>query len=252
MTRRHLLDVTSKKKRDTMVPATIADGLVWLPGAENIVPDGGELFQFFWPATARSSFTQSPIPSQATRESKSCYMVGLKQHTHITTGSDNPWEWRQIVFSTKGLGGLPVVGSYVAHTVENGYMRGQRQAAAGLQQIVNGALFRGTEGVDWIDHMIAPLDRTRMTILSDRTRTLHSGNGRPVIRKFTDYFTFNKNLLYDDQEDGQGKVDSRWSVTSKVGMGDVFVIDFFRSVSTAGPTDLLTWASNATLFWHER
>lgn len=63
MTRRHLLDVTSKKKRDTMVPATAADGLVWLPGSENIVPEGAQLFQFFWPATARSAFTQilSPV-----------------------------------------------------------------------------------------------------------------------------------------------------------------------------------------------
>lgn len=179
-------------------------------------------------------------------------MVGLKQHTHITTGGSNPWEWRQIVFTTKGLGGLPVVGSYVAHTPENGYMRGQRQAEAGLQQIVNGALFRGTEGVDWIDHMVAPLDRTRMTILSDKTRIIQSGNARGVIRKYSDYFSFNKNLLYDDQEDGQGKVDSRWSVTSKIGMGDVFIMDFFRCAVAGAPVDLLTWASNATLYWHER
>lgn len=236
-----------------MVPSQLAgDGITWEPSTSVIVPEDGRVYQHFWPATARNVLPNRVTEADATRQNKNCYMVGLKEMSHFETGTDAPWEWRQIIFAAKGLGSLPSTDSYVAYNETFGYMRGMRQMAPGYKDIVNGVLFKGTEGVDWVGLMNAPVDRTRVTVLSDRLRQIRSGNGRPAFRQYKDWLPLKKTIMYDDDERGSAKQSSRWSVTSKIGLGDVFVVDFFRTVGTAVPADLLQWRSNMTFHWHER
>lgn len=240
-----------------MPPADTDDGITWLARAQNIVPDStigaGAVRFHFWPATARTTVAADPGPSDSKRGKANTFMVGLKEEHHFETQTGSPWEWRQIVFTAKGMGQLPWVDSYVAFNGNtSGYMRGTREMAPVAQDVLTDILFRGTEGVDWVGYMNAPVDNRRFTILRDRTRQIRSGNEVGTLRKYNDWLPMRKSLVYDDDEQGAEQEAKRWSTLSKRGMGDVFVVDMFRTIVTSDEADLLIWRPNAILYWHER
>ncbi|WGD01118.1 MAG: capsid protein [Genomoviridae sp.] len=256
-TRKNILNITSVKKKDTMVPAETDDfGVTWNVNSKNIVPEAGSSGEprvFFWPATARTNISSTGTPAAAKRERQNCFMVGLKEEVHFEINTGVPWEWRQIVFTAKGLANLPFVDGYVAFSAESsGYMRGLREMDESAQVVLFNHLFKGAAGVDWIGLMNAPVDRGRFTILRDRTRQLKSGNSDGMLRRYSDWLPMRKGLLYADEEVGPEQSGSRWSTMSKQGMGDVFIVDIFRTTVSADAADLLNWRPNATLHWHER
>jgi hypothetical protein len=113
-------------------------------------------------------------------------------------------------------------------------------------------VFRGTNGTDWSNSFIAPVDRTKVTVLSDTTRIIRSGNDSGVIRMFRPYYRFNKNLYYQDEETGDAMNTGMFSVTSKAGMGDVYVHDMFYPNEGSDSTDTLRLDIEARLFWSEK
>nr|QJB18569.1 MAG: capsid protein [Genomoviridae sp.] len=258
MGRKRVLNLTSVKKRDTMAPAerTGAPGDPWIPTQSNIVPDvttPGNVVRFhFWPATARTSVTTIATDSPSKRQQSTCFLVGIKEETHFEVQTGTPWEHRQIIFSAKGLGELDWVNDYVAFNQNFGYLRGQNEMSQTNQAVLADILFAGVQGVDFVGYMNAPVDRNRFTIHRDRTRQIRGGNDSGQLKRYSDWLPLRKNLNYDDTEQGSEIIPSRWSRLGKAGMGDVFFLDLFRSLTTADPNDLLSWRSNATLYWHER
>lgn len=115
-------------------------------------------------------------------------------------------------------------------------------------------VFRGTRNVDWSDFHTAKVDTGRITVKSDRKTLLYSGNDTGIARVYNRWYPMNKNLLYNNDENGEAENNTVVSVTSKQGMGDYFVMDFFDCVNPAGGTDqsILRWTAHSTLYWHEK
>lgn len=239
-----------------MPPAELEGGVTWVARATEIVPEttaAGAVRFHFWPATARTMITDNPQYSAAKRTKSKTFMVGLKEEVHFETQTGAPWEWRQIVFSIKGFHNLPWVDSYVAYNGNtSGYMRGQREMDSGAQGILTELIFKGAEGVDFVGYMNAPLDRSRIHVMRDRTRQIRSGNEIGTLRKYDDWLPMRKTLTYNDDEQGSEFLSRRWASMAKGGMGDVYVVDMFRTIVTSDPNDLLSWRNNSTLYWHER
>jgi len=121
-----------------------------------------------------------------------------------------------------------------------------------LRDNILDSLFAGNGGTDWISPFRAKTDKTRVTILSDRSFNYSSGNetSKPVIRKV--YDAINRSVVYDDDEDGLQMVPRPLSVDSKPGIGNIYLVDFYFCPAPDEPEDALTVSSQATYYWHEK
>lgn len=265
MTKRRILDVASTKKQDTMlvytnVTAAAPSSTTYAQQAAVLVGSNG-IYKFLWCATARDVTRTSGggasnggnVFDQSTRTASTCYMRGLREAVRISTSSAAPWEWRRICFRYRGpelVNDNASPGATYAETI-NGYSR-----AVSIYQTVQGTLeqelFRGTYQSDYLDVMTAKTDPLQMDIMYDKVRTIHSGNANGVIREYKMWHEMNKNLVYADDENGGHEVSNVLSVRSKAGMGDYYVYDIFRCISGAAVTDQLSFAPQATLYWHEK
>jgi len=95
-------------------------------------------------------------------------------------------------------------------------------------------------------------DKTRVTIISDRSFNYSSSNEvpKPVIRKV--YDAINKTIVYDDDEDGLAMTPSPLSVDSKSGLGNIYLVDFYFCPAPDEVEDSITVSSQATYYWHEK
>lgn len=221
---------------------------------------------YIWCATARTNETASGAPAtgkflQATRTASSCYMVGLSEKIEIQCNTGMPWQWRRICFTMKGpplVATNPTAGSAVgtSQITSNGIVRLMNQVPGNPGQnpmyALMVTLFRGDVNSDWNDPMTAPTDNSRVTIKYDKTTTLASGNEDGFIRRYSRWHPMRKTLVYDDDESGGGEIANARSVPGKAGMGDYYVLDFFRARQGSATTDQLTVRPEATLYWHER
>lgn len=264
MSKRSVLNVTSKKKRNGMLtittsgsngtPITPAVG----PAFVNAV-DGGV---FLWCATAQSSATAT-VQENAARTSDVCYMKGLSEHVRIQTSSGLPWFHRRICFSYRGAVFRNGLDPSPVNTVSAYYDDGARGVARWAQNSANnntpqtlqawfGILFKGVENIDWTDRIIAPVDTTRVDLKMDKTWTIQSGNANGIVRERKLWHPMNKNLYYDDDESGDNEVASYFSVVDKRGMGDYYIIDIIQGGTGGTTTDKLQVTYNSTLYWHEK
>jgi len=267
ISKKRILNITSRKKRDVMNQWSnttadggskpITNGIVTLAG-----PVGG---YFYWQATART-LDQGPgqigiVSDEATRTATTCFMRGLSERIDIQTNSSLPWRWRRICITTKDnsydhsdLGALQAYGGWLLSSAGivrpwvNSYINNNGTTQAG--QWVD--LFEGAGNVDWADVNSAKVDTRRIDLHYDKTITINSGNSSGVFRTYRRWHPMNKNLVYDDDQDG-GKMDSsHLSVTDKRGMGNYIVLDFFQPHASATSADRLILRSNSALFWHEK
>lgn len=269
MSKRSILNLTSEKKRDKMLSYTNSTATAQSGGtAYGIQPaivTGGSQFPavFVWCATARDNNrnnTTNPGTKfdQATRTASSCYMVGLKEKLEVQVTDGLPWQWRRICFTLKGgntlNGTLPGPSTSFATSIEtsSGYVRALNQLGASLRNNFYGQLFQGSESIDWQDPLIAKVDTKRVTLKYDKTITIASGNEAGVIRAYSRYHPMKHNLEYDDDESGGGMVAAGYSVDSKVGMGDYWVIDIFRPRAGSSSSNQLSFSTESTLYWHEK
>lgn len=62
----------------------------------------------------------------------------------------------------------------------------------------------------------------------------------------------NKNLVYNDDEAGTSESTGYYSVDSKAGMGDYYVLDLMSGGQGATASDLLRLDLSSSLYWHEK
>lgn len=263
MTKKSILNTTSKKKRDTMLPWTnmtpsSQSGSSTYTTSPAVITGGVSLApMFIWCATARD-LTPNSGPAApgyiATRTSTSCYMRGLSEKIEIQISDGLPWQWRRICFTAKGfVDELTVTGSFSVHNeTSNGMQRTINQPTGINRTYIERYLFKGEVNVDWNDQMIAPVDRTRVTVMYDKTITIAAGNDSGSIRKYARYHPMNKTLVYDDDEKGDTEDSGYYSVGSKAGMGDYFVVDIFRPRVGSSTSNQLLFSPSTTLYWHEK
>lgn len=214
---------------------------------------------FAWNATGRdlnaATSTLGAASDEATRTSSTCYMKGLREDCQITTSDGLPWQWRRICFTLKGtaLSSTQVTGYQLTEFGTQGVKRVVNTAfgstAVGAIQAL---VFRGQAGVDWSNLMTAPLDHTKINIKYDKFRSIKAGNDAGTIRDYKLYHPMNKNLVYDDDENGGKMTTSAFSTTSKPGMGDYYVIDLFQPRTGGTASSVLRFEPTATLYWHEK
>jgi len=201
----------------------------------------------------------------ASRTSTTPFLKGLSETWDIIPNNASLWRWRRIVVSSKQYLGLP--GQFGTMSAESTQTSSSSRPMVDLSQgtstgnwvavydVVQDFLFLGVKTTDWIDQMVAPVDKNRFTVHSDSLRTIGSGNdfARPKICKT--WTPFNKTLRYDDEENGNSITTVSNSVQDKRGMGNVYVFDLFSCPTpvTASPNDsTLSLNVNSTLYWHEK
>jgi len=216
---------------------------------------------FLWCATGRDNTTsnaaaQGSVYLDDTRSATTCYMRGLKENIEIQTSSGLPWQWRRITFTFKGL--APYIGFTGVIENSNGFARYLYNIGSSSNTDVNilaaltDVLFKGTAQADWNNFLTAPVDNTRVTIKSDTTCIISSGNTSGKLKLYKKWHTMNSNLVYDDDESGGGKIQNLFSVKSKQGMGDYWIVDYFQPGLGGTSSDQLSFAPTSTLYWHEK
>lgn len=266
LSRKTILNMTSRKKRDTMltltnITSTTQQGsTTYLPNPAVISGGTNAAAPIIWCATARDNRTASGTEGNtfydATRTSSECYMKGLSENIEIQVSNGVPWQWRRICFTYKGFNNAaPAIPGFQLYyqSTNGGYVRNMNMVPNNTyRDTVQGIIFKGVLNVDWNDPIIAPLDTSLITVKYDKTRSIASGNEDGCIRKYKLWHPMNKTLVYADDEAAGSKNVSYYSVQSKRGMGDYIVIDYFRPRQGTSTTDLLSFSSNATLYWHEK
>lgn len=270
--RRALLNVTSRKKRDTMLTAsnTSTTGGTSPANLGSLYVNGATGYFGVWGATLRGfvgpSGNAPSVVQEAERSATTCYMVGLSEKIRIQTSSGVPWLWRRICFRYR------IAQSYFAvaspnDSAQQAYLPFIETSANGYErlyfnQLVNtqpntineqqSILFKGTQGVDWNDIITAPVDNRRVDLCSDVTRRISSGNASGILREYKTYYPMKKNLVYADDEVGETESSAIFSVRDKQGMGDYLVCDIFVAGTGATSSDLLQLTDTSTLYWHEK
>jgi hypothetical protein len=181
-------------------------------------------------------------------------MRGLAENIEIQVADGLPWQWRRICFTTKGLQQSITNSTGFSLFIEasTGFQRVANQVPTAQRTILETALFKGFANADWLDPLTAVVDTTRVTLKYDKTITIASGNEDGVIRKYKRWYPMNKTLAYNDDENGGDQFASSYSTLGKQGMGDYFVVDYFRPRIGSASGNQLSFAPQATLYWHEK
>lgn len=269
MSRRSILNVTSRKKQDNMLSFSNTNG----SGASQTVQAGsffangttGYAMSLFCP-TARSLSTASTtndVTDIADRTASTCFMRGYKENLRVQTSSPLPWLWRRITFTTKGnffLG--PSTDSAPTQTVQpySDTSIGMARKWFNLQvnntpltvAAYNAIIFKGAFNSDWNDVITAKVDTSRISVKSDVVRRITTGNSSGHFSERKLWYPMNKNLVYDDDEVGAQMSTSYTSTDAKSGMGDYFIVDYLVPGVGGGNTDVINLNCTATLYWHEK
>lgn len=220
---------------------------------------GGNTYIFPWVATARDNTigtSSGNVFNTADRTATTCYMRGLKERIQIQTNTGMPWQWRRICFTMKG-DGIYVwneTAYKLAQETSIGWARvvSNTGTASNLYNYMIPLLFKGQRDVDWNNPFNAKTDNSRLSIKYDKTVSIRSGNAQGMMREFQRWHPMNRNLVYDDDENGEQKAESTYSVTGKAGMGDYYVVDIIAAGSGSTSSDQMSFNPSATLYWHER
>jgi len=264
MSKRSILNITSIKKRNGMLTFsnTTSTGSLQTPAVSPAYIPGNATARFLWQATAMdltdSAGAGNRFIDTAARTSTTCFMKGLSEHVKIQTSSGIPWFHRRICFKFRGRG-------LAQNAAETSPL--YAETSAGMQRLFNNIgvdsapitlaareaiIFKGQIQQDWNDPIIAPVDTARVDLMFDKTWTLKSGNQSGTVYERKLYHPMNKNIVYNDDEQGNNKITNFDSVTSKQGMGDYYVYDIISPGLGGTSTDIAAIYSNSTLYWHEK
>lgn len=216
---------------------------------------GGITYIFPWIATARNQIGAKVLP--AMRSDSTCYMRGLKETVQFQSNNGFPWQWRRICISLKDQAMYNQGSTESAFTWWRGDSAGNRRFIGNVNGLKIGIyfieqLFRGKQSIDWSSYFNAPVDNTKNRVHYDKTHRLASGNSQGSMRNFKMWHPMNKNIYYDDDENGANLTPSPFSVNDKRGMGDYMVIDIIAAGTGSGFGDTATFNIDSTLYWHEK
>lgn len=268
ISRRRILTITSKKKRDTMRPWTGEQTLavVGTAGPRTFTASDGPI-AMLWCPTKRTRETTSSggLPynaDAATRTASEVFYVGLRENIDLSTSGSSCWRWRRICFTMKSDAFLRFPGdgtgyqTVLDNLTSNGYARSLNAFNQSdldqnnMLRRIYSYVFQGTEGVDWSFPQLAKTDSQRITVKYDKTRIIRSGNNAGVMRRYKLWHGMYKNFIYD--EDEVGGVESTGSMHSlgKSGMGDYYVLDIIQCNDSSD--EQLLFNPDTTLYWRER
>lgn len=261
--------MTSRKKRDTMLSAAGA-GSNPLPSAA--IAAGTPLTMNQTNGNGRVHMTMANVthrwlvPNNASyeayRTATSTYVKGMSQTYTVIPTSSVAWWHRRIMFASKDIfttnAVQATIGAQASSTASASQlvMRDLGNVTSGdysdLRDTVLGVLFAGIGGIDWVSPFRARTDKTRVTILSDRSFNYASGNAvsRPVIKRV--YDSINRSVVYGDDENGLSMDPSPFSVDSKAGLGNIYLVDFYFCPAPSDAGDALNVSSSSTYYWHEK
>lgn len=273
MPRKAILNLTSTKKRNTMLQyantSTSGGSSVTIGPGPALINGGSNGFFIFCPTAqnlTESSGNNNSIVNAAERTATTCFMRGFSENIRIQTSTGLPWFWRRITFCAKNSvfynfnsGDTPTqtnsaATSYVdtSNGMERLWFNQSVNNAPLTQTSIQAYLFKGVTGKDWTDVLTAPVDNTRVDLKSDRLKCIRSGNASGTVMEKKFWYPMNKNLVYDDDESGEMEVSSYLSVLDKKGMGDYYIVDIFQPGTGATSTDQLQVVATASLYWHEK
>lgn len=246
-----------------VTPSAQTGGTTYTSNPAIITGGSSTPFVAVWCATARDNLatsggTKGTKFDQATRTASTCYMIGLKEAIEIQVADGLPWQWRRVCFAVKGgqtLGGnLPNPTTAYAPSLEtsSGYVRVINGITQSQQNNLFALLFQGALNADWADPLTAKVDSERVSLKYDKVCTIASGNEEGVIRKYNRWHPMRKNLMYDDDESGGGTGAVGYSVGSRSGMGDYWVIDIIKPRVGSNTTNQMLFNCESTLYWHEK
>lgn len=268
ISRRTLLNITSRKKQDNMLAWHKDDPYVGgSVGAWNMNKAGafdGRYWVFGFIPTARtitssSSAGESNINDDASRTATRCYWRGVKEHIRLESTTGRNLLWRRICFkftgteilrdNSAGLGAL-------WEETSNGYVRASTLLIpSSLSPVWNNLaviLFKGVANSDWNDLMSAKVDNTRVTLAYDKTVNLKPPNEAGQQWSFKRWHPMNSTLVYNDDEAGGAKLGTELSANTRYSMGDYYIIDIFDFGLAPDDDTEVNYSVNATAYWHER
>lgn len=202
---------------------------------------------------------------KAFRTSTRPFIKGLFEEYQLVPTDASVWEHRRVVWASKdvynaavaaNIGAMSAQGDQNSHRVFRDMSGVTTGNYTDLQTRLYDVVFQGVDTVDWRTPMLAKLDRTRINVLSDKKYQISTGNNVPRT-KFRKFWTpINRTIQYDDEENGLNVSPSPISVSSKSGMGNIYVMDLFQCLNkdpaTAAGSSLLQISSTQTLYWHEK
>lgn len=269
MSTRAVLNKTSRKKQDNMLSFsnTNGSGISQAVGAGSLFVNGstGYAMSVFCP-TARSLVTggtTNQVVDPCDRTSTTCFMRGFKENVRVQTSTPLPWLWRRITFTSKG----PTFFSAVNDAAPTNTVQPYSDTSIGMSRkwfnlqvnnspntvaAYNSVIFKGRVDYDWNDVITAKVDTTRITVKSDVTRRITTGNSSGHFSERKLWYPMNTNLVYDDDESGSSVTTNYVSTDAKAGMGDYFIVDYLVPGVGGGTGDIININSTATLYWHEK
>lgn len=199
---------------------------------------------------------------KALRTSTSPYYVGLSEKFNFQPSDNTVWNWRRIIVASKDQLGLNAqmtangaqdsVNTVTTRPLHNLGITSSVQSWQDMYDEVQATLFKGIKTVDWSDQMIAPVDDTVFTVLCNKTRRIASGNDVASPRYMKHYQRINRTVVYRDEENGTSVTPYATSVTSKLGLGNIYVFDFFQAPVPKTATSSLSIGVTSTTYWHEK
>lgn len=250
---RRLLNITSTKKRDNQMP-TVFTYNGGSPSAGGLAIPGNIPATLLFSPTTRDRDPLGNSTSESLRTNDRCYYRGFKERVMINTTTAASWRWRRIVFACKGITSR-IPGLRGNYETNAGWPRAlvnlSGDPAGTLRNGLEELLFEGQAGIDWLTTYTAKVDTKRVTLMYDKTRVINSGNQLGKFATYNMWHPINKNVVYDNDEQGEGKTNSAISTTSREGLGDVFVVDLF-SCATGNAADALGFEPECTTYWHEK
>lgn len=265
MTRRHILNLTSTKKRDTMMSVaasgvTTTTGPITLTGGTGVNATFGVHF-IPWIATARDLTTSAGIANQ--RTASTCYMVGLREEIRYWTNTSRPWQWRRICFTFKGdslyktASGVTVAPWLETSTGWTRLLFNLSASTATADQLAVGQnyvnhIFQGSYGTDYGDIFHAKTDTRIITPKFDRIRTIKSTNNSGTLGEAKMWHGMRHNINYEDDEVGDEVATAFVSTEGKPGMGDYYVLDMFKCHADGTTSDSFSFYPTSSLHWHEK
>lgn len=237
VTNRRIASVASTKKQDTMLGAQFVTDK-WIPGSGTVPCDTGN-HTFLWTPTGR---LRDPDENQRNRQT--VFAKGVYDRWRLTTTDSSVWTWRRIIFRShiKYSDGL-------AYNNTKTYFRNCQIDTAQHQAVLED-LLTGTVNADWVDPMLGKIDRTHITILSDRIRYLRPKGEKGDLHVYDQYIPINRNITYNDEEVLGGDNSQPWASDSRANPGNVYVFDIMKSNNGTGAP--LRYACESTYYWHEK
>lgn len=255
VSKRRILDVATIKKRDTMrIGVLQSNGTVLSSGIRGqpyVVP-GASFHAALWCPSYREYNNST---NSAARARRSVFLKGLAEKMRFETPGASAFEFRRIVFSTPQrvllAAGAPSTDQppVIVEGGANRYWRAWGDGQTNVDYL--DLVFSGARQIDWLNPMTAKTDTRRVKILSDRRFKIASGNQNATVKEMRFYTPLNRNITYDDDENGGLYTTSGWAQYAVEGtMQNVYVLTLTMTVGTTDQTPSVD--SEATLYWHER